>query len=375
MKSPSEALRLCVKTALALALTIPLHAQTRQTGSRLTENVFLITTDGLRWQEVFGGADSTLLFEPSYTRDTARMAGRYWAATPAKRREKLLPFVWNTLAKEGQLYGNRAAGSKVNVSNPYWFSYPGYNEILTGYGDEAIDSNDKKPNPNVTVLEFLNQQRGFRGKVAAFASWNVFPWIVNEERSGVPVNAGEEAVEGRLSERQQLLNELQTQLHTPWGASARHDVLTYHFAKEYLRRHKPRVLLIAFDETDDHAHDGNYTDYLESAHRVDALLADLWATVQADPHYRGKTTFIVTTDHGRGHRPRRAWREHGSKTPDSYQIWMGFLGPDTPALGEVSHEKTLMQNQIAQTLARFLGLEFKSDKPTGEPIPGVFKTE
>ena len=31
-------------------------------------------------------------------------------------------------------------------------SYPGYNEIFTGAPDPRIDSNDKKPNPNVTVF-------------------------------------------------------------------------------------------------------------------------------------------------------------------------------------------------------------------------------
>lgn len=346
-------------------------AQTRQ-----TENVFLITTDGLRWQEVFGGADSTLLFDPAFTRDTATLRRRFWAPTAAERREKLMPFFWNTVAKGGQLYGNRHAGSKVNVSNPYWFSYPGYNEILTGYGDEAVNSNDKKFNANVTVLEFLNQKPDFRGKIAAFASWDTFPWIVNEPRSGVPVNAGEEPVlAADASEREQFLNELQTQIHTPWGASARNDVLTYQFAKEHLRKHKPRVLLLAFDETDDYAHDGNYAGYLHQAHRVDTLVADLWRFVQADPQYRGKTTFILTTDHGRGHTPRRLWRDHGTKTPDSYQIWMGFLGPDTPARGEVPTEKPLLQNQLAATLARFLGVNFTSDKPIGPPISAVFKTD
>jgi len=68
------------------------------------------------------------------------------------------------------------------------FSYPGYNEILSGFPDPRIDSNDRKPNPNVTVLEWLNGRPGFSGKVAAFASWELLPWIVNTERSHIPAN-------------------------------------------------------------------------------------------------------------------------------------------------------------------------------------------
>ena len=35
-----------------------------------TENVFLITLDGLRWQELFGGADSTLIADMDFVKDT-----------------------------------------------------------------------------------------------------------------------------------------------------------------------------------------------------------------------------------------------------------------------------------------------------------------
>ena len=83
------------------------------------------------------------------------------------------------------MYGNREQNSLVNLTYRHLFFYPGYNEILTGFSDDPhIDSNNKLPNPNRIVLEQLNEQPQFRGKVAAFGSWDVFPYIVNEERSG-----------------------------------------------------------------------------------------------------------------------------------------------------------------------------------------------
>ena len=42
----------------------------------------------------------------------------------------------------------------------------------------------------LTILEKLNDSDRFKGKVAAFSSWDVFPYIINDKRSGVPVNAG-----------------------------------------------------------------------------------------------------------------------------------------------------------------------------------------
>jgi hypothetical protein len=61
-----------------------------------------------------------------------------------------------------------------------WFSYPGYNEILTGSADDKrITSNDKMDNLNVTFLEHLNKLPEYKGKVMAFTSWDVFPFIIN----------------------------------------------------------------------------------------------------------------------------------------------------------------------------------------------------
>src|SRR5699024_12739381 len=102
-----------------------------------------------------------------------------------------MPLIWATVADIGTSPGNRARGSKVNLTNKMVFSYAGYNEILTGEADdEHINSIDKINNPNITILEQLNNSEAYAGKVAAFGSWDVFPYIINEQRSGVPVNAG-----------------------------------------------------------------------------------------------------------------------------------------------------------------------------------------
>ncbi|MGH7472062.1 MAG: alkaline phosphatase family protein, partial [Longimicrobiales bacterium] len=274
-----------------------------------THNVVLVTLDGLRWQELFGGADSTLLRDRRYVRDTTALRTSFWRDRPAERRDLLMPFFWSTIARQGQLYGNRTLGSRVDVTNRHRFSYPGYNEILTGFADPRIESNDKVPNTNRTILEIAQQVPHFRGRVAAFGSWDVFPFIINEQRSGVPVNAGFEAAVGpRLSAKEVALNQLQPQVPSPWTA-VRLDAFTHNYALEYLKRERPRLLYIAYGETDDFAHDERYDFYLQAARRTDGFIRELWEWLQSDSAYRARTTLIITTDHGRG--TGRQWNTHG----------------------------------------------------------------
>lgn len=160
-----------------------------------TENVIIITTDGLRWQEVFEGMDSAIANNRRFNEgDSNYIYKNYWAPTAGERRKKLMPFTWKFIADNGSVYGNRNFGNKVDVANPHWFSYPGYSEIFTGYADPAINSNNFPPNPHITVLEFLNKQPRFKGKVAAFAAWSAFDRILNENRSGIPVINGFDTV-------------------------------------------------------------------------------------------------------------------------------------------------------------------------------------
>ena len=338
-----------------------------------TENIILITLDGLRWQELYTGADSSLISDRAFVKDTAALYQKFWRDTPEQRRQVLMPFFWSTIQEKGQLYGFRDAGSRVDCSNKHWFSYPGYNEILCGFADdERIDSNDKINNPNTTVLEYLNHIDRFKGKVAAFGSWDVFPFIINQDRSGIPVNAGFANNTGpALSEKEHFLDELQTQIPSPW-ATVRLDAFTHHYAMEYIKRERPIITYIAYGETDDFAHEGHYDAYLKSAQQTDAFISSIWDFVQSDPQYQDRTTLIITTDHGRGTNPKEDWRHHGSRIPDAGEIWVAILGPDTPALGLISDNQQLYQNQVAATAAKFLGLEYTNERQVGQPIKSAF---
>jgi hypothetical protein len=325
--------------------------------------VILVTTDGLRWQEMFGGADAGLIDR----RDAALMRD-FWRDDPEARREALFPFLWGVVAKQGQLWGNPAKGSVAQCTNGRNFSYPGYQELLCGFPDPRIDSNAKKPNPNVSVLEWLAKRPGFEGRVAAFGTWDVLPSILNRPRSGLPTQAAHEPVRDEpLSERQRAINDLRRDTTDPWGGNPM-DSFTHHAALEHLRRHRPRVLYILYGETDEWAHEGRYGLYLRAAHRVDRFLRELWETAQSLPECRGRTSLIVTTDHGRG--TEAEWRHHGADTAGAQELWIAALGPRVKALGEASNAPPVRQSQVAATVAALAGEDYAAAVPrAAKPLP------
>jgi hypothetical protein len=140
-----------------------------------TTNIFIITIDGYRWQELFNGADSAIVANPKYTADSETIENMYGGNTAQERRKKLMPFIWSVVSKKGQLYGNRYFDNNVNVSNPYAISYAGYSEMFTGSVDLTILNNNKNTNQHKNIFEYLNSKAAYKGSIALFTSWDVFP--------------------------------------------------------------------------------------------------------------------------------------------------------------------------------------------------------
>lgn len=309
--------------------------------ARAGQNVILVVADGLRWQEVFRGADSTILFgDPALAGgDVAAARSKYWRGSVAERRAALMPFLSTIVARNGQLFGNRDVGSASLVTNPMKFSYPGYNELLVGFPDPRIDRNDFGPNPNRTVFEWLERQDGFSHRVAAVGMWSTFVDIFNAGRSGIPVR--------------------------DFGT----DAETYRAAVKLMSRERPAALFVGFGATDDFAHKRRYDLTLDAAHEIDRHLAQLWAAAQASPAYRGRTTIVVVADHGRGRTP-QDWTDHNYKVPGAEETWMAIIGPGIPSLGERANASITLA-QTAATVARAAGMDYRASVPRAAPPVGV----
>lgn len=306
-----------------------------------TRNIILVTADGLRWQELFNGVDATL-------------ATKY-PALIGKKREDLMPFFWGSLVRQGVVLGNPSRNSSVAVTNAFRVSYPGYSEILTGRAqDAAIRGNDKIQNPTETVLEFVRRTLSLpKSKVALFGSWDVFPFIGESKPGSIFINAGYQDDSGSTVMRD--LSRLQRDAITPWD-SVRHDHITLQMALDYMKREKPRVIHIALGETDDWAHDRRYDRVIWAIQYFDSALKQIADFVNSTSGYKGSTTILVTSDHGRGGTV-EDWHGHGAKVMGAEKIWLAVQGPDTPALGEASNTRPAFQRDVAPTILKLLGLD------------------
>lgn len=325
-------------------------------------NLFIVTTDGFRWQEVFSGADSSLISNPVFTKDTALAKLMYWAVAPEERRKKLLPFFWNVIAAQGSLLGNRTYANRVNTANLYKISYAGYNELLTGSTDLRIFSNQRKNNPNSNLLEWLDKTEAYHSRVAAFSSWDVFPYILNEQRNHLPVNAGYDSLSATVSasENALMINAVQDKAINS-KTNTRYDQLTFLTAMEYISSKQPRVVYMSLGETDEFAHSGRYDLYLQRANAFDKMLEQLWYMIQSSPLYKNNSVLIVTTDHGRGKNSPRAWKSHGPLVAGSGEVWQAMIGKGIPALGEVKTRDMVYQKELPGFIRELLAREASAD--------------
>lgn len=341
-----------------------------------THNVILVTLDGVRWQDLFGGMDSTIAAIDSNSGiwDTLRVRRRYWRPTVEERRHALMPFFWDSLVPHGILLGNRTGNSPVNTRNPHWFSAPGYLEILTGQFQPDVTTNDDRRYDHVTVLQYIQSKLGLNDRqVAAVTSWENFHSYVSSRPNLFYVNAGYEEVPDEVAVGPEFREINRNAMRTiSLDESSRNDGATGAVALAYLRTWRPRMLYVSFGETDDWAHERRYDLVLDDLHALDDWFHELWTTLQGIPAYRGSTTIIITTDHGRGRTP-RDWTDHGDDVAGAGEIWMAVIGPDTPDVGEARDTPQAWQADIAATLLQFFGLDPREFNPEAGPaVAGTY---
>jgi len=334
----------------------------------------VITFDGLRWQELFSGADSMLIRDARFVEDTDSLVARYWRETPEERREVLMPFTWSYIKDHGFLIGNREKGSQMQVANKYNFSYPGYSETFCGWPDDSVNSNDPVLNANVSVFEVANRDERYKGKVMVYGSWESVRYAVNNERGEFPASvAYEPHLSANPSAELQLAADVMSTMDRPWD-SERYDVFTYIYALETLKSDHPKVMYISFGDTDEFAHSGRYDKYIQAAHYTDQFIRNIVETCEADPFYRGKTTYLLTCDHGRGYRA--SFTSHGAGTIGSEHTWMMAFGKGIEVLGETTENGPFYNQQMAATIADILGIDFMpGDSVKKEPFDPHFKGE
>ncbi|MFN8310697.1 MAG: hypothetical protein U0T73_12110 [Chitinophagales bacterium] len=361
-----------MKYLLLLVLNlIALTGFSQETAKSL--KLILVTYDGCRWQEVFRGADKRLLKRLAHSKlDTALVRG-VSEGTHAEKRKALSPFLWNVVAEKGMLIGNRDKGNTLALTNPYLFSYPGYSELFCGYVDRHVNSNKYPDNPNKGMVDFLCEDSAYKNAIAIFSNWDAFPRILNSNRNSIPMYCEYVSADSLHRKQYSCYAGFTTSIPEP-SPYALKDTLVFHHAKEYIHRNHPRVSFIGFDETDHFGHENNYPAYIGAINQLDRYMNDLWTMVQSDSFYKDQTMIAITCDHGRGGAFANMWRHHGFPVPNSRFTWLAIMGPGVPAIGEWKEVHVAYHNQIAATLVKLLGKDYKIDKHhVGRPIKEVIE--
>lgn len=322
------------------------------------ERLIIVTIDGLRWQEVFKGLDNEIIANPDTKGNLKNIKTLY------PNREAIMPFFWNELSKKAAFYGNRDQQSDVKVSNPYHFSYPGYAELLSGWVDEKVNSNNYPENTNLNILDILQSKKLYENQIVAFGAWNAFARIFHKSTSKFPVFEAFSTYKNDKSANVDLLNSMLKNSHKPWLGNEALDIFTHTMAMDYLKTQKPKVAFIGYGETDEWAHSENYRYYLDAMKNTDQFLSEIWNFIQTTPEYKDNTILLITTDHGRG--SAKSWGDHGSDVPGADEIWFALYYPQLKSTGEIKTSKTIYLKELSPTLLRLMGIDSKELSPKTE---------
>lgn len=123
----------------------------------------------------------------------------------------------------------------------------------------------------------------------------------------------------------------------------------------------PHFLLMYLADVDHAGHSGNWAEYIQAISIADSLVGELWATLQADQEYAGKTTMLITNDHGRHS---YNFSGHGDDCIGCRHIQLLAIGPDIHAGLTSEIPRTIPD--ITPTIGELLG--FTAEDATGTPM-------
>lgn len=313
------------------------------------EHVVLITIDGVRWQDVFVGPDPALLAAEPQSRSPRAERWRGLSAA------ELLPSLHALSQSDGAWVG-ASADAPLLASGPNFVSLPGYLELVTGRTQHACRSNQCELSGVRTLFDEWREQRP-GDRRAVFTSWDGLGQIF----SPAPRLAGltGKASAFRAQEQGSLPGPLTRALerHEKMGASPGHgdylpDAVTAEVAERYLREYRPNLLMISLGDTDECAHDGNYTGYLDALHESDRVIGRVAALLKTWEELGSSVSLWVSSDHGR----ERSFRGHGAFAPESARSWLLAAGTTIRARGFAPSQKPRRLADIAPTVRHLAGL-------------------
>lgn len=139
----------------------------------------------------------------------------------------------------------------------------------------------------------------------------------------------------------------------------REDSVTIKAALQILEEQQPSLSLIQFRGPDQYGHKDDWQNYINSIEETDGYVGEIWGFIQSHPHYKDKTTLLVTNDHGR-HLDgiSTGFKDHGDKCDGCKKISLLALGPDFEQ--GVIIDTPYGQTDISPTVAMLLNFPWSS---------------
>lgn len=315
--------------------------------------IVLLAIDGVRSQEMFGGV-------------SPERAARFGVA-PALPGQ-LTPNLARIGETSGCVLGAPEKGEGFFASGPDFVSLPGYSEMLTGSRDSGCATNLCKNVRRPTLLDDFVRAHGGDERAAVIGSW---PRIESAsslgKKSGI-VSTGRtggyhQERFARYAGSRRAFDAGRKAAPAPGYGDYRPDHLTAELALAYLAEARPTFLFVSLGETDEHAHENRYGDYLTALRFADDVVGRIERQLRELAREGVPTALFVTTDHGRAEQ----FTEHGAKWPESSRSFLFATGTMIRARGRVEGGRAHLAD-IAPTVRALAGLSPRTDEASGRVL-------
>ncbi|MEC4113773.1 sulfatase-like hydrolase/transferase [Myroides pelagicus] len=252
------------------------------------------------------------------------------------------------LLKQGVFISNFKNNGLTNTN-------AGHTALITGVYD-SIQNNGKELPTNPSVLQqWLKQSKNDNSK-----AWV----IVSKDKLEVLNNTKNTEWNNKYMPK--------ADAGTAGNPSAyREDAVTISKFKNVIKTDKPNIVVINLKDVDSKGHSGDWDGYLDAIETTDQSIKEIWEYLQGDENYKGKTTLIVSNDHGRHVDDNgKGFISHGDDCTGCRHIEFFAIGPDFKQNTTIS-TGSYEQIDVANTIAELL--DVKLEYSQGKVIKDIFK--